>query len=152
MKAPSDVNWPLIRELATRPHKHLNIKSDCQFTCVTHGNDHWISEVEQEARTCHHLLDLAGVPEGKGYSAHVDARTWLLFDEVTMLRNRLDRIAGWHSRESGPAGTVGDYCNECGNHWPCETSRMAGDTYDDKYPDLGDDPDGDIDGYDGRIG
>lgn len=42
---------------------------------------------------------------------------------------RLDRIAGWHARETGPAGTVGDYCTECGRFWPCATRRMADGAY-----------------------
>lgn len=42
---------------------------------------------------------------------------------------RLARIETWHSRETGPAGTVGDYCNECGQPWPCDTWRMASGTY-----------------------
>lgn len=46
-------------------------------------------------------------------------------------RDRLSRIATWHSRESGPAGTVGDYCNECSHVWPCDTRRMADGTYTD---------------------
>lgn len=65
-----EVNWTLISTLATKPHKHLNISDGCQFTCLTHGDDHWIGEVEQEARTVQHLCDMAGVPEGEGYHAH----------------------------------------------------------------------------------
>jgi hypothetical protein len=42
---------------------------------------------------------------------------------------RLDRIGDWHARETGPAGTVGDYCRECGHRWPCDTRRMADGTY-----------------------
>jgi hypothetical protein len=26
---------------------------------------------------------------------------------------------------------VGDYCVECGNHWPCDTRRMAEGSYED---------------------
>lgn len=43
--------------------------------------------------------------------------------------DRLQRIATWHSRESGPGGLVGDYCTECGARWPCATRRMADGTY-----------------------
>lgn len=42
---------------------------------------------------------------------------------------RLDRIASWHSRETGPAGMVGDFCTECQQRWPCDTRRMAEGTY-----------------------
>lgn len=47
-------------------------------------------------------------------------------------RDRLDRIRTWHSRESGPAGTFGDFCNECGHVWPCDTRRMVDGTYTDE--------------------
>lgn len=126
------INWPLITDLATKPHKHLNITPGCEFTCLTHEDDHWIGEVEQEARTVQHLLDRAGIPEGKGYDAHIDARTYLLLAEVSTLRERLARITDWHSRETGPHGMVGDYCNECGSAWPCDTRRLAEGTYNDK--------------------
>lgn len=44
--------------------------------------------------------------------------------------DRLQRIATWHGRESGPAGMVGDFCVECGTRWPCDTRRMADGEYD----------------------
>lgn len=125
----TDINWTLIQELATKPHKHLNIKADCQFTCTTHGDDHWIGEVEQEARTVQHLLDLAGIPEGEGYSANIDARVWLLSSRVRGVEERLVRIAAWHSRETAGGGMVGDFCVECGTKWPCDTQRMATGMY-----------------------
>lgn len=43
--------------------------------------------------------------------------------------DRLQRISTWHSRETGPAGLVGDFCTECGERWPCDTRRMADGTY-----------------------
>lgn len=45
--------------------------------------------------------------------------------------DRVQRIATWHSRESGPGGMVGDFCTECGTRWPCDTRRMADGTYTD---------------------
>jgi hypothetical protein len=51
--------------------------------------------------------------------------------EPVPLGERLDRIISWHSRETGPGGMVGDYCVECGNHWPCDTRRMAEGSYED---------------------
>lgn len=45
------------------------------------------------------------------------------------LQERLDRIADWHSRESGAGGLVGDNCVECGLPWPCDTRAMADGTY-----------------------
>lgn len=44
---------------------------------------------------------------------------------------RLDRIGGWHKRETGQAGRVGDFCTECGHRWPCDTRQMADGTYKD---------------------
>lgn len=43
--------------------------------------------------------------------------------------DQLQRIASWHSRETGPGGTVGDFCVECGTVWPCDTRRLADGTY-----------------------
>lgn len=123
-----EINWSLIQSLSAKPHKHLNICDDFDAQLASIPSS-WVGEVFQEARTVHHLLDLAGIPEGHGYSAHVDARAYLLVVEVISLRDQLARIASWHSRESGPAGTVGDFCNECGQKSPCETNRMASGTY-----------------------
>lgn len=58
-----------------------------------------------------------------------DART--LLQQLLNGRERLDRIISWHSRETGPGGMVGDFCNECGHVWPCDTRRMAEGTYED---------------------
>lgn len=52
--------------------------------------------------------------------------------------DRLQRIASWHSRESGPGGLVGDYCIECGTRWPCDTRRMADGVYEDPNSDRPD--------------
>lgn len=43
--------------------------------------------------------------------------------------DRLQRISAWHSRETAGGGMVGDYCNECGHPWPCDTNRIAEGTY-----------------------
>lgn len=40
-------------------------------------------------------------------------------------RERLDRLASWHSQETGDAGMVGSYCIECGRPWPCDSRKMA---------------------------
>lgn len=139
------INWTLINHLATKPHKHLNIVEGADYGAMIDGKfDHCsngVAEVLQEARTVHHLLDMAGIPEGHGYSAYVDARAYLLLAEVLNLRERLARIADWHSRETGPAGTVGDYCVECGERWECDTRRMAEGTYVDEPAACGPDCD-----------
>lgn len=46
--------------------------------------------------------------------------------------DQLQRITTWHARESGPAGTVGDYCTECAHRWPCPTRKMADGTWTDQ--------------------
>lgn len=124
----AEINWTLIEALSLKPHKHLNIADDFadQIASIPLA---WVGEVFQEARTVHHLLDLAGIPEGKGDATHVDARAYLLVAAVGELRDRLDRIAGWHSRETAEGGMVGDLCVECGHRWPCDTRRMAEGTY-----------------------
>jgi hypothetical protein len=121
---PGEINWALIQQLHTRPHPLLNIADDFseQLRSIPEA---WVGEVFQEARTAHHLLDLAGIPRGHGDSSDLDARTYLLAAEALNMRVRLDRIADWHARETGDAGMVGDYCTECGNTWPCDTNRLA---------------------------
>lgn len=58
-----------------------------------------------------------------------DARAMLR--DLLDAREQLDRILSWHARETGPHGTVGDYCTECGQPWPCDTRRMADGTHED---------------------
>lgn len=52
-----------------------------------------------------------------------------IMQDLTDVRIRILRIALWHGRETGPGGTVGDLCTECGNRWPCNTRLMADGTY-----------------------
>lgn len=139
----SEINWTLINDLATKPHKHLNIVKDAEYGLMVNGvfdRAHCgVGEVMEEARTVQHLLDLAGIPEGHSYSAHIDARVYLLLAETLKLRERMSRIAGWHSRETEPGGMVGDCCTECGDIWPCDTRRMTDGKYvDDDGQDSGD--------------
>lgn len=128
-----DINYALLTVLAAKPHKHLNLSGGGEYLLRIDGelNDcsGGIGEVMEEARTVQHLCDLAGVPEGRGYAAHIDARVFLLMAEVFALREQVARIAAWHSRESGEGGTVGDFCTECGTRSPCDTQQMADGTY-----------------------
>lgn len=39
--------------------------------------------------------------------------------QLATAHERLGRIAGWHTRESGEHGLVGDCCNECLHRHPC---------------------------------
>lgn len=123
MSGNPDINFDLLSSLQLKPHPHQ----------TTGGPDlpTGAGEILTEALVCQHLLDMAGVPYEKGYRGDVDARTYLLVTEALVLRERLSRLATWHSRESGPGGMVGDYCNECGHTWPCDSYRMGTGTYDD---------------------
>lgn len=128
-----EINWKLIERLSTKPHKHLNIVEGAQYGAMIDGKFedccNGINELMQEARNVHHLLDLAGIPEGKGYRADIDARTYLAIRRIQDAEERLERIADWHSRMSGPGGTFDDYCNECREPWPCATRAMAEGNY-----------------------
>lgn len=128
-----EVNWKLLQGFAVRPHKHLNIVDDGEYGVMVDGvfdaGCHGIGEVMQEARTVQHLCDLAGIPEGRGDSAHVDARVYLVIQRLLERGERLERIASWHSRESGGGGTVGSFCVDCGHVWPCDTRKMADGTW-----------------------
>lgn len=132
------VNWDLLQRLAATPHKHLNIVEGERYGLMVNGvfdtACNGVGEVMQEARAVQHLCDLAGIPEGWADSAHIDARVFLLMLDVLALRERLARIASWHSLETGPSGTVGLYCIECGVRHPCETRRMADGTHEDLVP------------------
>ena len=126
---PGDVNWGLVNELAVKPHPLVN--NEWQPPEVEDPG--WLTEMFYEMRAVHHLLDLAGVPRGYGIDTRdIDCRVLLAVRGLMTLRERLARISDWHERETGPAGTVGDYCTECGHRWPCESRRMADGTYADE--------------------
>jgi hypothetical protein len=120
------INWDLIQSLYTKPHPNQNHVHDPDGELPM-----GVGEVLQEALAAQHLLDLIGIAPGMYDDCDIDARTFLVVLEVNALRGRLDRITSWHSRESGPGGMVGDFCNECGVRWPCETRRMADGTHED---------------------
>jgi hypothetical protein len=120
---PEDVNWELLKELYGKPHPLIR-------DIDTIGLHYGVAEVLLEAKAVHHLLDLAEVPRGYSMDTRdIDCRALLAVRGMMTLRERLARISGWHARETGPAGTVGDYCTECGHRWPCDTQRMADGTY-----------------------
>jgi hypothetical protein len=129
---PEDANWGLLRELADRPHPLLN--NEVQ---IPDGLPLGWTEMFYEVRAAHHLLDLADVPRGYSMDARdTAARTLLAVRGMMTLRERLARISGWHERETGPAGTVGDFCAECENRWPCDTRQMADGVYVDEDDDA----------------
>ena len=126
---PGDVNWELLKELHAKPHPLIR---DIDTTGLHYG----IVELLHEAKAVHHLLDLAGVPRGYSIDTRdIDCRTLLAVRGMITLRERLARISGWHAREAGPAGLVGDFCTECGHRWPCDTRRMADGVYRDEDDD-----------------
>lgn len=123
---PAEVNWKLLSQLGEKPHPLIR---DIDMSGMHYG----VQEVLTAAKVVHHLLDLIDVPHGLSFAGRTtDGRTLLSVLGVMNLRSRLDRIAGWHARETGPAGTVGDYCTECGHRWPCGTRRMADGNYQDE--------------------
>lgn len=126
----SEINYELLKSLAEKPHPLLNIAADFEKQIRTIPIA-WTAEVFEQARTAHHLLDMLGIPHGEGYAQDLDSRTWLAAMALSKARGQLDRIASWHSRETADGGMVGDYCNECGEKWPCETRRMADGTHED---------------------
>lgn len=123
----SEINWALTQELMLKPHPLLNDAIDVS----TLPDELWgVGEVLTEAKVVHHLLDLAGVPQRYSIDTQdVACRTLIAILGMGALRERLGRISDWHARETGPAGTVGDYCVECGHRWPCDTRQMADGLY-----------------------
>jgi hypothetical protein len=139
----SEVNWELLKELAERPHPLYdpfrliallmqNHPGPVAIEGITASN---IVEGLDNILVSHHLLDLIGVPHGLSIDTRtLDARVLLAVRGHMNLGERLDRIAGWHARETGPAGMVGDFCTECGHRWPCGTRRAADGNYADDDP------------------
>lgn len=126
----SDINYGLLARLADKPHPLLHIADDFEKQ-IREIPVAWIGEVFQQARSAHHLLDLARIPRQAGgcYSSDLDARTFQAVLLIGSLQEQLQRIAAWHVRETGPAGMVGDFCVECETRWPCDTSRIATGEY-----------------------
>lgn len=121
----ADVNWELLKELYDKPHPLIRVND-----AVTSGLHYGVTEVLYEAQAIHHLLDLIGVPPGLSLDTRdIDTRVLVAVRGYLTLSERLSRVSAWHARETGPAGTVGDYCTECGHRWPCDTRRMADGVY-----------------------
>lgn len=129
----TEVNYELLSQLADKPHPLLNIADDLEAQ-VRETPIAWTGEVFITARTAHHLLDLAGIPQRDPehvYASDLDARTWLAVNALIEARGQLDRISGRHRRLTGPSRTADGSCGECGQLWPCDTRRMADGTYKD---------------------
>lgn len=99
-------------------YQHYNADAEC--SCGP-----GCGEVLQEAEVAQRLLTLTGVPEGMGYDADLDSRVAEAVRRLSTASRLLNKIASAHSRETGPAGTVGDYCVECSWRWPCPTYLTA---------------------------
>ena len=129
---PADMNWELINELAARPHPLVNN----EWQPPEAEDPGWLIEMFHEMRAVHHLLDLIGVPPGYSDDTRdIDSRVLVAVRGYLALSERLARISGWHERETGPAGTVGDFCTDCGHRWPCDSRRMADGVYVDEDDD-----------------
>jgi hypothetical protein len=130
----SGVDWEILKELAERPHPLYDPFRLIALLMEPHPEPVTIPGITAsniveslcDVLESHHLLDMIGVPHGLSLDTReLDARVLLAVRGHMALSGRLDRIAGWHARETGTAGTVGDFCTECGHLWPCETRRMA---------------------------
>lgn len=117
-EAAPDINFALLQDLRFKPHPHIR---DIPFPAGVHIG--W-AEIADQAKAAHHLLDLAGIPNDKGYNGDLDARTYLATRKIHQLQGIHDRLRTWHSRETAEGGMVGDYCVECGSRWPCDTIRL----------------------------
>lgn len=127
------VDFELLAQLATKPHPLLNIWDDFAAQ-LDEGPIEWTREIFQEARTAHHLLDLAGIPAVQGYASDLDARVHIALCMLSELETRLARIASWHRRVTSPGGVTHDECSECGWQWPCPTWRVTEGLYDNDEP------------------
>ena len=114
------VNRKLLGRLAFRPHPLLAIPKD---------NVDDVIRLYHDARSVHHLADMARIPAGEGEDSHIDARVFLIVRALGDLRADMERIGMWHSRETGQNGMVGDFCVECGLRWPCGTRQLADRTF-----------------------
>lgn len=138
----SEVNWGLLHELAEKPHplydpfrliKRLMVAEPVTIEGMTASN---IVEALDNVLVSHHLLDMIGVPHGLSLDTRdLESRVLLAVRGHMALDERLGRISDRHARETGPAGTVGDFCTECGHRWPCDTRRMADGAYADDEDD-----------------
>lgn len=87
------------------------------------------SEIVFEAEVAHKILDFYKVPDGPTQGGgDIDTRVAALAKRTRHAESLLSKIALNHARESGPGGTVGDYCVECDHRWPCPTYLHASGT------------------------
>jgi hypothetical protein len=121
--ASADINWELLKELYVKPHELIR---DADPDGVDKDLHYGFIELLDEAKAVHHLFDMIGVPRGYSLDTRaIDDRALVAVRGFLTLQERLGRISERHCRETGPAGTVGDRCVECGQPWPCDTRQIA---------------------------
>jgi hypothetical protein len=126
--AATEINWELLQDLYVKPHQLIR---DADPAGLDKDLHYGFIELLDEAKAVHHLFDMIDVPHGYSLDTRsIDDRALIAVCGMLALRGRLARISGWHARETGPAGTVGDNCAECGQPWVCDTRRMADGAYD----------------------
>jgi len=76
-----EIDYDLLEKLAVRTHPLLHIADDWHQQ-VLDTPEAWIGEVLYQARSAHHLLDMAQIPHGRGYASDLDSRTCLAVLEL----------------------------------------------------------------------
>jgi hypothetical protein len=119
----TDADWKLLEHLKDKPHPLIR---EIPLPDDPFGG---IGEILQSVKVAHHLLDLAGVPRGKIYSAYLDSRVLLLARQA----HRLQRLADMHQPDRNCDGCGGNsgYCVECELPWPCASAQVASGEQDD---------------------
>ncbi len=84
-----EIDYDVLAALATRTHPLLNIADDWHQQ-VLETPEAWIGEVLFQARSVYHLLDMAQIPQGRGYSSDLDSRTYLAVMELIDLRKQVE--------------------------------------------------------------
>lgn len=84
------IDYDALAALAEREHPLLNIMKDTEKQ-IRECPWEWTAEVMGQARTAHHLLDMAQIPQGRGYSSDLDSRVYLAVMELIDLRHQVDQ-------------------------------------------------------------
>jgi hypothetical protein len=86
----SGIDYDLLSVLQGKPHPLLNIMDDVEKQ-IRECPWEWTAEVMSQARSAHHLLDMAQVPRGRGCSSDLDSRVYLAVTELIGLRRRVEQ-------------------------------------------------------------
>jgi hypothetical protein len=113
----------MARERTENGHRHYSGVTTCKHGEELHVG--WL-ELSQEAQNAQHILDFFGIPGGDPQGrGDVDWRVAEAGLRLHAAEGALAAIKEAHARETGPAGTVGDFCIECEQRWPCPTYAWA---------------------------